>query len=161
MDQTFLLNQAYEESRYYRRFHHTIYTVFITVYIALLGFQISFPSSIEALRNQISLAIIFGIILFVLLPLYVCYIIIGYHKTVAYINAFIAQNTIGDKKEQSLNVIYNEATDILFFEKYYDILAKGRNPVRVGRGHLFLIMTFLCVVICNIIVFVFLNPSIA
>ncbi len=151
MDRTFILNQAFEESRYHRRFHHTVYTLFMTIYIALLGFQISFTEQIEQIRAQTPLVITFVVIFLVLIPIYVLYIIVDYHKRIATINSLIAN--LWESKDSDIKETFSNGLNTLLFDKYKDVLAKGKNPIWIGKGQWLFLVTLFLAVAGNIIVF--------
>lgn len=44
-----LLNQAFEESRYYRKFHHTVFVLAATLYAGLLALQLNASSTFFAI----------------------------------------------------------------------------------------------------------------
>jgi len=165
MDRLFILNQAFEESRYHRRFHHVVYTLFMTLYLAFLGFQISFPSNIEAVRGQTTLAVILGICIFLLIPLYICYVVLTYHKTIARLNSLIANINIPLDSDLDLSVksseTFRKALATLLFGKYKGVIANNRNPILVGRGHWFFLVTFLLLVVCDFLVFMLIRVPVS
>jgi hypothetical protein len=165
MDKDFILNQAFEESRYHRQFHHVVYTLFITIYIALLGFQISNPDSIEVIRGQTIVAVLFCICIFFIIPFYICYVIVNYHETIAYLNSLIATISIPLASNLDLPMKSNhrlkKALDMLLFGKYRGIIHNGRTPMSVGRGQWFFLITFILVVLCSFIIFMLIHTPVS
>src|SRR5919197_3070418 len=128
MDKVFILNQAYEESRYYRIFHHTIYVLFMALYLALLGIQLSSITSISLIKANVVQNFTVVVLLFVLMPLYYCYIISSYHKTIATINSLIAylaslsNDELGGLLPDSSQQELRKALNLLLFKKYEVII---------------------------------------
>ncbi len=157
MNTEFFLSQTFEESRYYRRFHHTVYTLFITVYIALLGLQISFPEHIGKIRDEAVLAFLFIFFIVIIVPGYVLWILMNYHKRVANLNSLIANIAANDedfkkfvdKHDSELVGAFNE----FVYDKYRDVASHKRCYMGVGSGHWFFIITFLIIDICNLAIF--------
>jgi hypothetical protein len=162
MNTELILTQAFEESRYHRNFHHVIYTLFMTLYIAFLGFQISAPDQIEAIRGQVGVSIGVGAIVFLLIPAYICYLIVTYHKTIVHLNAIIAFTAVlPDDIASSVakNPTLARAFDVMLFKKYQKAI-DGRSPMLIGRGQWFFLVTFIMLVVCDLLVFLLMHaPS--
>ena len=81
------LTGLYTERRYYREFHHKIFTLFVTVYLsAIVGETIATKElSCAPCWVILSLLIVLGIIL----PIYSIYIFLRYHIIIEGLNTAI------------------------------------------------------------------------
>ena|SRR5712691_1133694 len=154
-----VLNQSFEESRYYRRFHHTVWTLFVTFYILLLGAEVSSPGNFSRMRPEPRLWIPFSLLLFLLIPGYVSRIVLRYHRTIATLNSLIA-NLMPDHAEiEALcgNVGRRREFVAAFHEfaflRYKGIIETGANPYFVGAGHWFFLFSLWGLVLCDLLLF--------
>jgi hypothetical protein len=160
-DTEFLLNQAFEESRYYRHFYHTVFTLFVTFYLVLLGAQLSYPDKMKDMRVHSSAnSVVFLLLLFIGVPIWIVYVFLKYHKRIANLNALIAVTLKRKQIDLQVSGLENQAaenfqraTGELFLHKYSLIITRGLNPLTKGTGHWFFISTLLAIVLCNIALF--------
>lgn len=152
-----LLTQAFEESRYYRRFHHTIFVLAITLYSGLLALQLSKPIITNQGFTKWALVAIVGLII----PIYLCRLIIQYHVTIAKLN-YVIYSLGSSKYRASRDSLHdtllphaeNQAINDFLFKKYGMAVAENRDIRFVGRGHWFFVGIIALLVFVNAIVFI-------
>lgn len=140
------LEQLFEEGRYSRRFHHTIFKIGLTIYLGLAVLQARFMiQGSQPLTGNSILIWLFISAFLILIPLYLLYIFWSYHLTQ------------GRIKEDILNF---ESEELKYPEKYLDH-KKYKNfrskdcweKFTTGRGHLFFMATIVTLVGINIALF--------
>jgi ABC-type sugar transport system permease subunit len=72
-----LYNQFMEESRYYRRFHHTLFMLFTTIYLSLTGALTTADLSCNMILHLKSWTV-FGLLIFAI-PAFYIWLILKYH----------------------------------------------------------------------------------
>lgn len=153
---TLLLPQAYEERRYYRRLHHTIWTLWITISALLLGAQLANLSAIVALRTDALMAAIVTFGLFAAFPALGIYFIARFHITYYWHARFIAEHAEALQREAYGDARLDEAMQIALdhiIVRHYRTTAK--HPLQVGRGHPIFIATIVLFAVLNAVVFWF------
>lgn len=159
-----ILNQAFEESRYYRKFHHILYTLHMTLFLTLLGVQIANPTIMTTIRNDSLKTLIFVGVLLLLLPAYVIYVIFRYHVVHAKLSSLIAvlaesepAQQVFQKASQGLQdrgqLHLKTAWNALFKDNYKNIIMHATSPIFIGAGHWFFIASIASVVALNIYLF--------
>lgn len=146
-----LLVQALEESRYHRRFHHTIFVLAVTLYSGLLVIQLS--NSVTVAEGFPRYFVIIGV--GVIIPLYFIYLIFSYHETISKINSIIYELAAPmlDTARQGCDRLRMDLLNALLFKKYADAIQDGRNLKFVGRGHWFFSGVVVLLVTMNAAVF--------
>jgi hypothetical protein len=154
-----LLREAYQQARYYRAFHHIIYTLFMTAYCALLGIGITRYTSMPSSKIPIILGIVLIILFFIILPIYIIIqIFFGYHRVITQISS--VAGSIGKYLWTTINKhpedINKDSLDTFFFRKYIVSVNENISSKFIGPGHWFFTITLSIVVIVNIIVWLLL-----
>lgn len=149
-----LLNQAFEESRYYRKFHHTIFVLAVTLYAGLIAIQLHKPIHI---KNEFALYFFVSVIL-IFIPGYFSYLIYEYHKRISKINVVISILSRNFLKSIRIDdpEVPSECLDEFLFKKYGDA-AIARNcysNCTVGKGHWFFIAIVILLVLVNVVILV-------
>jgi hypothetical protein len=151
----FVLQQAYEESRYHRRFHHTVMSLYATFLVALLGFQAAYPDKLIKIANDTWLSMTVATT-FLFLVLYGAVIVLAYHRTIATLNSLIAHivppSELRALKKKGQNNL-DRGLDKLFFRKYERVLTKKCNWLLVGSGHWFFLVSLVVLALCNVVAF--------
>ncbi|PTQ97472.1 hypothetical protein C8R30_11151 [Nitrosomonas nitrosa] len=151
-----LLNQAFEESRYYRKFHHTVFVLTATLYAGLMALQLNANNSLCISSDTITFCLLAFVIVFVI-PGYFCYLICEYHEKISKINAVISIYSRNLLKSIRINdpEIPQECLDEFLFKKYGDaVIARNCCFNRaVGKGHWFFIVIVLLLVLINVVIY--------
>jgi len=160
--QASLLEQAFEESRYHRNFHHFVFHFIITLYTALLGFQIANPFKPDEISIQ--LLVLYGLIFYIVLPFYFRNLILKYHITISKLNIIINDIIKEMIKHDDSSFDYNKSVmnispelfQTFTFYKYKKAIT-GLNDnlidkklANTGRGHKFFIKVSLYLVVINL-----------
>lgn len=145
-----MLEQAYEESRYHRQFHHFLFGTLITLYTALLGFQVSNSNCFVSISTVNIVSLCVG--LYVVIPCVFIYLFWTYHNRIAMLNVLIGSII----KENMDSVHLHESVDNIIvdnfsFKKYIDGVSQ-RSFFSIGSGHPFFIKTFFLFVFINSLV---------
>jgi hypothetical protein len=127
-----IITTAYEESRYHRQFHHTLFGIYFALYLALLGYQLSNQADVQKIAANDSLRIPVALALYAFCPGLLTGIFIRYHYTIARLNSLIA-NAAGVAPAGVDQTNY----DTLTFQKYKNAFKSGSWPLLTGRGHWF------------------------
>jgi hypothetical protein len=158
MSREMVLTQALEEARYYRRFHHTVWILWTTLYSAFLGAQVANLETIEKLRHSTVVAGTLTGCFFILLPLVIVYIFGHWHVIIFRLQALIAAYAFPKEGGPVLEEEESEKRDpriqsgfTTLFHKHYG--ETSWHPLLVGRGHKLFILSFLVVVSANALVF--------
>lgn len=157
-----LLNQAFEESRYYRKFHHTIFVLAVTLYAGLIAIQLHKPIQI---KNEFALYFFAGVIL-IFIPGYISYLIFTYHVKISKVNAaisIISSNLLKSVKIDDARIhpdLIDKLLDEFLFKKYGDAVASSNclSKCAVGKGHLFFITTIWLLVMTNVVLLSINSP---
>ena len=148
-----LLTQAFEESRYHRRFHHTIFILAVTLYTGLLALQLNGQVKICDSGTKWFLVIGVGIIV----PAYLCWLIVQYHVTTPKINYVIYK--LGTSKYKAcrhdplLPHFDHQALNVFLFKKYGVAVSENKDIKFIGRGHWFFIGIIVLLVAMNAAIF--------
>ncbi len=138
------LAQLHEESRYYRRFHHTLLSVTMAGYIGLLILQANLLTStinISIGWNSITIATMgIALIVLVIAPVVLTYLFVTYH----FVQGFIRDNIRAIQEELGFPDRYLED------KKYKDFRVKPkRQKFCIGRGHIMFIILLWLMVLAN------------
>lgn len=148
------LIQLHEESRYYRRFHHTIVTVMMAGYLGLIFLQANLFNSIVNLSSDNSISLnnfvnpiwiyIIAALLLGVIPCLLIYLFVNYHIAQGLISEqiHIIQEKLGYPEDALLKKKYSGFKDKLFFQQ-----------LTTGRGHIIFIFLLACIIAVNIILF--------
>ena len=149
-----LLTQLFEESRYYRRFHHTIFIMAVTLYSGLLAVQ---SSSKELLLHCSAQGWIVAAIFVLIIPAYLFYLIFSYHKKIVIVNSLIYDSMKGRSSEISSTNLKDIATDSKYspinFKKYGDVVNNTKFLYFTGKGHWFFCIFLILLVGANILMY--------
>lgn len=148
-----ILTQLYNESRYYRQFHHFIFSLAITLYSAIMGLQI--PNSNFFCTVGILPIIAFVIVFYILFPIIVIKLIKQYHIRIANLYATkgrIIKQYLQEKENKNcaLSKLPRSMFDIVTYSKY----CKAQHSTdfkKTGKGHKYFIVCILFLLITNII----------
>jgi len=131
------LAQLHEESRYYRRFHHTVFSVSMAGYFALLILQASLLRNNLEISNSLITTVV---LILVIVPIVLTYLFAHWH--------FVQGNVRND--------ICALQEELGFPDRYLeDAKYKGfknrptRQKVFIGRGHIIFIILLWLMVFAN------------
>lgn len=157
-----LLNQAFEESRYYRKFHHTVFVLAATLYAGLLALQLNASTLLCNWRDTIAFCF-FAFVIILVIPGYFSYLIFAYHRRISKINAVISILSRNLLKSIRINdpEIPQECLDEFLFKKYGDALIPGnyRFNSTVGKGHWFFFGIVSLLIILNVVIYFSLHTN--
>ena len=156
-----LIAQAFEESRYHRRVHHLIFTVAVSLYSALLGFQLAYP--IDTTKYSTGSVAILVLLLFLILPGYFSWYVLHRHRILGKVNfslACLADRlallTTAKTITASDGVVWGVPVDSLkkFVAFHYkEPLERGDSIMTVGNGHWFYLAVLVSLFFSNGILF--------
>lgn len=151
------LAQLHEESRYYRRFHHTLFSVSMATYTGLMILQTNFlmvigtnPITLSGGALQVVKWVI-PIVILLILPGLLIYMFINWH----FVQGNIRANIYALEKIMKFPQKYLE-------DKKYENFTK-KNCLQkfcIGRGHIIFIIILVIMVVINVVLFLFLSSSI-
>jgi hypothetical protein len=148
-----IFKQAFEESRYFRRFHHTIMLMVIPLYSALLGAQVALKIHIDVFKElwgpRCVVVFLCGFFLFLLLVLIL--LIFRYH--IKFAERSVAVNMLKDRLKDEIENFDLDSSifDGLFFAKYRDVYDDKKCYCFTGWGHWFFIIILSFLTLANII----------
>lgn len=154
------LAELHEESRYYRRFHHTVFSVTVAGYVALIVVQVQLLTNANRLTTVGAIAsaawtfvliALVVLIIFITIPGLVTYLFVRYHS----VHGCIQGNIRSLQKDLRFPDRY------LGDVKYEDFAHKGaREQFFIGVGHKVFISVLWLMVIVNVIIFYILLKAI-
>ncbi len=151
------LAQLHEESRYYRRFHHTIFSVSIAIYVGLVILQANLLTNTA--ETSVSLSSTGVVITGITLVILVLLIVPGF-LTYLFVHWHFVQGSVRDK----IRALQEE---LKFPDRYLeDAKYKGftNKPARrkffIGKGHIIFIILLWLMVFVNGEIFFILSKGI-
>lgn len=150
------LSQLHEEGRYTRRFHHTVFSVSMTLYagvsflqIKLLMDTVSAPISLEP-SPFILIKVIAPLVFLIIVPIILLFMFINWHFVQGNIRDKIValQEELGFPKEY-IDIKYKGFTNLKWWQKLF-----------TGRGHIAFIILLVVIVILNFLMFKIISAGI-
>jgi hypothetical protein len=155
-DSNNILSELYEEVKYYRMLHHTILSIFIAGYTALVVLQVNMLSTVSKIPDDFKkqfwlLWVVFGI-LFIVIPLLITWLILHYHI----VQGKILDDIVFLKKQMGIPSRFFRND-----EKYEGFKDKSTlKQICIGFGQKIFVSLLLSLVITNILVFLFVISTI-
>lgn len=147
-----IITNAYEESRYHRQFHHTLFNIYFALYLALLAYQLTNRGEIKKIAANDWLMIPVALTLYAILPILLSVIFFRYHDTIARLNRLIAE-VAGSAPTGVDKAIYDQLT----FQKYREAFLAGKCTFTTGRGHWFFLLNLWFLTVLNLYVSVIIS----
>ena len=145
-----IIEHAFDESRYHRGFHHTLFNLFLTIFLSITGLLVANFDKVNKLNDPLQYLMI---LLFIILAAVYRQMIIRYHKRIATINSVIAG--VADKdivNNPEFNSI-KEPLKTLYCSKYKDLIdPENPNVIKTGNGHMFFIRVVFVLVVVDILI---------
>lgn len=150
------LGELRDEIRYYRGFHHTVFTISTTLYVGLIVLQADVLK--EASRDRIvltekgliALEWVIPIVMLVLLPGIFTYMFVNWH----FVQGSVRDLAIRIQKELGFPEEFQEAKYDGFSSKCW------QKRFATGKGHILFIGVLWLLVAVNFIVFIMLSEAI-
>ena len=153
-----VLPQAFEERRYYRRFHHTIWTLQMTLQLASLAAILANTTQVVLLRESPYAGWLLSGVLFLILPGLAIYHIINYHSAYYWLSHLVSKLMVDDLEELTQEIAVGEFEQAMFQKGWGRLvgrkyLAPVCHPITRGRGHPIFIGTIAILSLLNLALF--------
>lgn len=141
------LAELYSERKYYREFHHKIFSLFNTIYLSAIVGQTIATTQLSNAGSVVIYSLL--IVLVLILPTYTTYIYLRYHLVIESLNVAIKSTLESIQKNDAAT-----ASDTAIDWHKGEGKTVGKSAIFKGQGHWYFIITMWLLVAINAVLLI-------